>query len=321
MGETLYYMYLHDIINLNETERERQLMKVLTYMAIGLAIILWSLSFPLLDFLLEHMTVMELNVIRFIMVTFILWPIQWVRPKKMTFASGDFLLIFITGIFGTASYSWLVTLGLTSLSPSMVGLATGAIPVTTLILALLFFQKKTPFRNMFLVFLSFMGVIIIMSPWQQGQLIQGVGIWQVLLANVFWAFYILLNRQFCQKYDKLQLLTVQFSAGTAMVLVYYLYVLSGNPEIRLMNISEVLERSDVLATMLAVVLLVSIVGYLLFNHIVVEAGAIMSVLGINVIPVVMLMIGVSLGLEMLTFNKVVGSVLVVTAMFFIDDIG
>lgn len=294
--------------------------KAIAFIGLTLAVLLWAVSFISLDIILKKFTVAELNIIRFLVVNLILWLVQALRNKKMTFDQRDLPMVFVAGVFGTAGYYYFENMGLNYCSPGIVGIVTGAIPMTTLVIAMLFFGKKTRFKNIFLVGLSFTGVLILMAPNQEAVGANPVGVGVVMVANVFWALYTLFNEGFNKKYDKLQLLTVQYTSGMVALFAFYLYELSKNPEMQILTMDRILEDSLIFGHILFVSVFVSILAYFFYNYALSHIGVMITALFINIIPVLTIVISASIQYETLTFTKVLGSLLVVIAVFFIDDI-
>ncbi len=125
---------------------------------------IWSISFVSIDISLEYISAMEINIMRFIIAVVFLWLVHLIRDVKMNFDKKDHIRIAFSGIFGTAGYYFFENISLTYISPSVVSIVTGAIPIMTLIVAMLFLGKKTKFRNIFFIMLSFVGIAILTGP-------------------------------------------------------------------------------------------------------------------------------------------------------------
>lgn len=294
--------------------------KALGYIGLTVAVLLWGFSFISLDVLLQVMTVSELNMLRFLMSTPLLWLLHFIRGKALTIEERDLPMIALAGLFGTAGYYYFESMGLAHISPGMVSVVTGAIPVTTLVIAMLFFGKKTKFKNIGLVMISFAGIVIMMNPLGKAGVNNGLGVGLVMIANTAWALYTLLNEGFSRRYDKLQLLTVQYTFGMVAFTGFYLYELGTHPKQSLPDFRAMLASGETLGHLIFICLFVAIGAYFFYNYALAHIGVMISALFINVVPVVTLVISVAIGYEVLTFNKVMGCLLVVIAIFFIDDI-
>ncbi len=64
----------------------------------------------------------------------------------------------------------------------------------------------------------------------------------------------------------------------------------------------------------------TVVAYFLYNYALQKVGVTLSALFINVIPVATLLISVAVGHEALSFSKSIGCLLVVVAVYMIEDI-
>lgn len=294
--------------------------KLVAYIGLGIAVLIWGISFISIDIVLHTLTVSELNIVRFTIVNMVLWIIQWIRPYKLKIQVKDMPLITLAGILGTAGYYYFENLSLTMISPGIVSVVTGAIPITTLVIAMLFFGKKTRFRNISFICLSFIGIIILMNPFSGGESSGAMGVSVVMLANVFWSLYTLFNEHLNRKYDKLQLLTVQYTAGMIAFYCFYLHELSEYPDLEPVKIATIVGDPTVFGHVIFICIFASIVAYFFYNYALAHLSVMISALFINVVPVVTLIVSVGFGYETLDFSKVMGCLFVVIAIFFIEDI-
>ena len=297
------------------------MVNVTAFIGLVFAVLLWGISFISIDVALLHITVMELNIVRFMVAVVVLWIIQWIRPKAFWIEKKDMPKMILAGVSGTAGYYYFENLALTMISPGMTSIVTGAIPVTTIIIAILFFGKRTRFKNIFMVGLSFVGVLVLMNPFSL-ETSQAVikGVWTVMLANVFWSFYSLMNEGYNKKYDKLQVLTFQYTAGFVALFSTYLYDLSVNPEKEILDLGRILGNDTLVGHLIFICVFVSIGAYFFYNFALDHLGVMITALFINVVPVITMIISVGLSIETWTFNKVTGCWLVVVDIFFIEDI-
>lgn len=294
--------------------------KTLSYVGLVLAVLLWGVSFISVAIILEQLSVSELNIVRFVLANGVLWLIQLIRPVKMSFRPKDLPLIILAGVLGTAGYYYFEHLGLVMVGADLVSLVSGSIPIITLVIAILLFKKKTKFKNIFLVLISFGGMALLIQPGLQTSSSDAIGIGLVMVANIFWVLYTLFNETLNKKYDILQLLTLQYTAGMTAFIGFYLYELSTNPTLKMLTLNRISEESNVLGHLIFVSIFVSVGAYFLYNYALAHLGVMISALFINVVPVVTLIVSIAVGLEVLTFNRVAGCLLVVIAIFFIDDI-
>lgn len=293
--------------------------KFVAYIGLVVAVVIWSISFVSIDICLEYITASEVNVIRFAIASSILVVVFLLRGKKMKFRKKDLPKILLSGVFGTAAYYYFENISLDYISPAMVSIVTGAIPVMTLAIAMLVMGKRTKFRNIFFIMVSFSGIIVLTNPFSSvvSSNLSGIGL--VLCANLSWVIYTLINEKLNQEYDKLNLLTIQMFFGTITFFIIYLV------EIRLgkaviVDISKIITNGPLVMHLLFLGALSSIVAYYLYNNALHIVGVTVSALFINIIPVATLLFSVVMKQETLSFNKVIGCVMVVSAVYFIEDI-
>jgi drug/metabolite transporter (DMT)-like permease len=189
----------------------------------------------------------------------------------------------------------------------------------TLVVAMLFMGKKTRFRNIFLIGISFVGVVVLADPNSSEIQSNMRGISIILLANLCWVIYTLLNERLNHKYDLLNLLTVQVSFGAIAFYILYL------TEIQLgystfMNLGVIFSDGPLLWNLFFLSVLSSVVAYYLYNYALQKVGVTLSALFINVIPVITLLLSVFIGGETLSFSKIIGCLCVVIAVYLIEDV-
>lgn len=140
------------------------------------------------------------------------------------------------------------------------------------------------------------------------------------MANLCWVIYTLINEPLNHKYDKLNLLTIQVFYGTVVfVVVYMIQILTG--QVELINVGKIMANSELVFFQLIYLSIMStVVAYFLYNYALQKVGVTLSALFINVIPVATLLISVAVGHEALSFSKSIGCLLVVVAVYMIEDI-
>lgn len=293
--------------------------KLLAYLGLFAAVTIWSISFVSIDICLDYISAMEVNIIRFFLASLFLWVVYLLRGVKMAFDRKDHFRIAVAGIFGTTGYYFFENISLEYISPATVSIVTGAIPIMTLIVAMLFMGKKTRFRNIFFIMISFVGIIVLTNP-EPGQVDSSTfGIGLVFMANLCWVIYTLVNEPLNHKYDKLNLLTIQIFYGAIVYgIIYSFQVAEGNAG--MLNLNEVLSNGELVYQLIFLAIMSSCVAYFLYNYALQKVGVTLSALFINVIPVATLLISIAIGHETFTFNKTIGCLLVVVAVYMIDDI-
>lgn len=293
--------------------------KILAYIGLFFAVTIWSISFVSIDHCLEYMSATQVNIVRFTIATLFLWGIYLIRGQKMKFEKSDIIKIGLSGMFGTAAYYFFQSISLDYVSPTTATIITGAIPIMTLVVAMLFTGKRTRFRNILFIAMSFVGVIVLTGSFDAVSSNSYIGIGIVLLANLCWVIYTIIGEPLNHKYDKLNLITMQIFCGTVMYYVLYMYQLYNNTA-RMIDINLILGNEELLFQLIFLSIMSSVVAYYLYNYALQKVGLTISALFINVIPVATLIISVAVGNEVLSFEKIIGCLLVVLAVYLIDDI-
>lgn len=292
--------------------------KIIAYIALIASVSIWSISFVSIGMTLKQLSPGEINVIRFSLASIALILIQLSRKKKLALHRRDVFPIIISGLLGTTVYYYFENLSLQYLSPAAVSTLTGSIPVLTIVIAMLFLGYKTRMTNVVAIFLSFAGIIVLSYTEPSVQMVTLKGVIFIMIGNIGWVVYTLMNQKLNRKYDKLQLLTLQMIAGTIAFYLLYLFELQIGVG-TVLRWELILTSRELMIHLLFLGLGASALAYYLYNYALSEVGFTLSSLFINVIPVMTLVVSVSVEAEELTFSKVLGCLLVVIAVYVIDE--
>jgi drug/metabolite transporter (DMT)-like permease len=247
---------------------------------------------------------MVISTITLILATLFLWFLHFLLHKKM---QSDFKKLLTLSIGALEEMSLDVAL-----------LFIGGIPLMTLVGALLI-GKKTRFRNIFWVFFSLFGVLLINFPMMHLMTFMPKTVGMMLLANLCLVFYTLLNEKMSLKYDLREIVTLQVTTGTIILVMSFIYKME-TLTYNLKELAQTLVDLKIVGSILFLALFAVCASYYLYNDGLKKVGAVMTALFINLIPVISLLYKLFLNDDQLRFTGILGSLMILVSMYMIEDI-
>ena len=291
--------------------------KTMAFLALSISVFLWGLNFVAIHQILTVLSPLETNVVRFSGAALLLWLVQLVRSEHQTIKRKDMPKLMLAGCIGTAAYYSCVNGALLYVTPGVAGIASGAIPVITVIVSMLFLGMKTKFRNVALIGLSFAGIWIL-GGYDPGS-VSLKGMTLIMIGNLMFVIYSLIHERLEPSYDGLKVLAWEVTFGAVIIWCVYLYQLSLDPSVPIIALNDLIQSPKVVGNMIFLSVFGTVLTYYLYNMAIKEIGATMTALFINVIPVVAIIASVISGVDVLTFESVVGGLMIVTAVFFLEE--
>jgi len=289
-----------------------------TYIGLSVLVIINVMAYNITKNNLPSLEPMVMSTISLFLATLVLWSLHFLRQKKIASDFKKLLKLSIGGLFGLAGFHVYLSLALEDMHLDVALLFMGGIPLMTLVAALLM-GKKTRFRNIFWVFLAFFGVLLIYFPMTRSIIFMPRAIGAMLLANLCLVFYTLFNEKMSLKYDIIEILTIQVTTGSILLVSSCINKI----EIRVYDLKELIHTLADLKMMGSILFLAVIViclGYYLYNYALKQIGAIMAVLFINLFPVINLLYKLFMDDHQLKFTGVIGSLMILVSLYMIEDV-
>jgi drug/metabolite transporter (DMT)-like permease len=129
--------------------------KIWHWGVLALLSIIWGTSYILMKRGLESFSVYQVGSLRILITFLCLLPIAIRNLKKLT--RENFLSVLIIGLFGSGIPAFLFPIAETKISSSLAGLLNSLSPVFTLIIGVLFYNRKTIRTQIAGVFLGLVG--------------------------------------------------------------------------------------------------------------------------------------------------------------------
>jgi drug/metabolite transporter (DMT)-like permease len=283
--------------------------KLRTYSALIVTVIFWGLSFVATKIALESIPTFTIIFARFTLAS-LFFAVMAVHNGFPSFTPRDHVKIFLTALFEPGLYFMFETLGLLHTSAPKASLIIATVPITVMILSALILKEKTGRLGITGVFLSLVGIVVLITGdpefhWSLGGSVTGDLL--ILGAVISAALYIVGARELGHRYSSLDITTMQVLYGALFYTPLFIWQF---PDISWSSISG---RSWI--GLLYLTVCATVAAFLCYNYALTKIPASRASVFINGIPVVTAVgAWIILG-ERLTLLQGAGGILVLIAVF------
>ena len=186
--------------------------------ALTLVLVLWASSFAGIRAGLKVYTPGHLALFRFLVASATLFIYALLTRMRLP-ALRDIPAMLLLGFLGITVYQVALTYGEQSVSAGASSLLVATVPCFTTILAAIFLRERVRLLGWIGIFLSFVGVIIVVSG-QGGGLRFAPGALLILLASLSESVYFVIQKPYLKKYSGIELTTYTIWMATLFMLVY-----------------------------------------------------------------------------------------------------
>lgn len=274
---------------------------------------LWGSSFILMKRGLDAFSPLQIAALRICIAGLVMLPFVWGKAKQVSQKAWPYILII--GIIGNAIPAFLFPLAETKINSSSTGILNVMSPVFTLVLGLTFFGFRFKTKQIYGVFLGFIGAIILLSM-GGGELNMGSHINYSLLV-VFATVLYGLSTNITKKY--LQETSPIFASGFALVFVsipYWIYLLGFS------DIEQVFATSEYAWASLGYISILAALGtslaLVLFYYLVQQTDTLFSSSVTYIIPMVALGWGLLDG-EIISPWELLGMLVIMVGVYLINS--
>lgn len=171
----------------------------------------WGLDFIAIEYLMDQVPPQILTLTRLMIGAAVLMTACLIVKKGIFISRKDWIKVFIAGAIGMSLYFSVESLGTGLTSASFSALIMATVPIFGMIGDRIFFGNKITALKIICVVASIVGVYLLVAGEPMG--INITGLIAMLIAALFWAFYIVYVKPLQEKYDLLTLLTGLFISG------------------------------------------------------------------------------------------------------------
>lgn len=278
--------------------------KAVIYAGVLLAMVFWSFSFiwykDVYQYLLPFTTIFS----RLAISSVLLFLFSWSFKKLERVKPSDYKFILLLAFFEPFLYFIGESLGMQIMTPTSAAVIISVIPLLVPVLAYFMLRDRLSAKNIVGIFISFLGVILVITNKDFEFRASMNGVLLMSLAVIGAVFYSVLLKKLTTSYNPFTLITWQNTVGTLMFLPLVLIydIKSWTPA--MFTIKAALP-------LLELAIFASSVAFLLYTNGVRKIGAVRANIFTNLIPVMTAFFSFLLLNEKLLFHNIIGIAVVI----------
>lgn len=267
----------------------------------------WGASFSAAKEVVEHVLPLSAAAVRFLIASVLLLgvlsPHLW-RNKRVIAAN---LLPFVAlGVIGVAGFNCLFLLGVKHTSPINASLIMASNPIVASLLSVVLLKERISLMQAIGMAMTFIGVGLVVTDGSLEALVHfrlALGDWVMMLANVCFALYSVLNRRYVKESDALTTTASSVVIGAVCLVLIACFEPGG--------FSSLLHQSWKTYALLAFLgVCASALGYLFWTYGVNILGVMTTSLFFNVVPLFALLIAFMQGTPIFAVQLMGGALVI-----------
>lgn len=295
--------------------------KVSGHVAVILANVIFGLGVPVTKYLLEDWTTpMVYMSLRCIGAALIFWLIAAFLPKEKV-EKKDLMVIMLGGLTGFVISQTLTAWALNYTSPVYYSLIATLVPIGTMLLAAVFLKENITGIKLLGVCLGIAGAaLLVLVKWKtEAGSNDLLGIFFALMSLLTWVIYLIITSKVSQKYTAVTQMKWTFLVSTIAVLPFawnefgQTKLFGGD-----YGFSEGLMG---IGGMAFIVVFATVLGYFMIPYAMKFLRATTVSIYTNLQPIVASLIAISIGQDILTWDKPVAAVLVLLGAYLVTQKG
>jgi len=280
---------------------------ILIFCCALLPMVFWGMSFVWIKIVYKYFGPITTVFLRLILATIFLSLVIIVFKKKEKVKKGDFKYFFLLAFFQPFCYFLGESFGVKFVSATLSSIIISTIPVVTPVFAFIFLKEKLTLTNIFGLFLSFFGVVVMIINPNLSLNASSIGLLSLGFAVLSAVFYSLIVKKISEKYSPFTIVNVSNSIGIFLFLPLFLVF-------ELKSFTKVNVNFELISTLLLLAVLCSALAFVLLTVAIRELGVSKTNVFTNTIPVFTAIFAYLLLGEALTLQKFVGMVIVVSGL-------
>ncbi|MCK9304553.1 MAG: DMT family transporter [Bacteroidales bacterium] len=282
---------------------------LLIYISVSVAVTLWGLSFIWTNFLLvNNIPVFTLIFLRLALAGIILLIISLSLRKLQRISGGDWPAFLLLVLMEPFLYFIGETFGLQIVNSATIGaVIISTIPIFATIAGILFYKEYISTLNIFGVFLTIPGVLLVVFEKGNLDFSHYMGILVLFLAVFSAVAYSVIVKKLAGKYNSYTIVTYQHSLGALFFLPLFLIF-----NYKTFSISDITLR--IFVPLFGLALLCSSLAFILFINSVRFLGVAKSSIFTALVPAVSASAAYLLGSEDMSFRKMAGVIIVIAGV-------
>nr|MBC7245708.1 EamA family transporter [Chloroflexota bacterium] len=185
-------------------------------------VVIWGANFTVVKSALMEMTPMAFNALRFAGASVLTLILAWLIERDLTIARRDLGLVLLLSFIGNFIYQVLFIHGLARSSASSTSLLLSTSPIFVALVSTLTKAEKLSGRNWTGIFLSFLGIFLLLTGANNRVAIDRrtvLGNLLVLCSTISWATYTVLLKRLVQRTSALKATAWIITATTPLLII------------------------------------------------------------------------------------------------------
>jgi drug/metabolite transporter (DMT)-like permease len=283
------------------------------YWALGLSVLFWGLSFVGTKIALQSLTPFLLVFARFSIAACFFLCMMWYRgfPSLTLKKHGQLLL---AALFQPGLYFVFETTGLQYTTASKASLIVAVIPITVLVLSVLFLKERLSLLSLSGIAISFVGaILLVLGDPETRWALEGPMLGDLLIfgAVTSMALYTILMKRMIQTHSALDVTGLQICYGALLFAPALLWESPGT----LADVS-----TPPLIALICLTLFATIGAFFCYNYALARLSASKTALFLNCVPVVTTIGAWAILGERLTSLQIIGGALVLVSVYLTSDL-
>lgn len=270
--------------------------------------VIWGLSYLSIKVVVSEIEPTLLAFYRFLIASIILYIIMKLKYPQEKVLKEDRIKMVLGGFFGVAVYFFFENYAVAFTSASNVSILISSIPIFTLLSQRIIFKEKlTTFKTLGAT-LSVIGIIIVVSTKDKVNIFSSgtLGDLMALGAAISWVIYNIVTSKFKGEYKSITISTYQTIFGTIFL----------SPALLISR--PTIPSSLAIMNILYLSIACSVIGYIVYIFCLKKLGATVITTYINLQPIISLAAAALILKESITFIHMVGSIIIIVGVFFVN---
>lgn len=278
--------------------------------AILVVVSIYGVSYISRDVISEYMHTTTILAFQMSIMTILFAIYNLVKKLKMKIEKNDILMIILSGLFGTTFFHGLTILSVTEIGPTVSSLLFGFAAVFSLLIDVIFFNRKKTTLSIISVVVSLIGVYILMGININDLTSTNFkGYTLCILSIISWVVYCFFTDKISDKYEKTVILNYQALVGALTTLPFILIY-----PVQTTN----LIMPQVIINIIILGVFNSTIAYFLNIYAIKIIGVTLSNLFMNFLPIVTIVVSMILYKEIPGINQIIGGAIIITSVFLLN---
>lgn len=182
-------------------------------------IVIWAINMPVVKHTFRYVPPLAFTSLRFLFVPILMLAVVWIIERDVRIERSLWWNIILVGLIGNTGYQVFFMLGLNYTSASNAALLVATTPIWVALVSQIRGWERLSWRGWLGIFISFVGVFVILFNGEAISEKSLIGDIFVLIASACWAYYTIGAKAVLVKYSPLRVTAVTLTVG-AVPLVF-----------------------------------------------------------------------------------------------------